>query len=193
MKNSLLLPAVAALGFTTLAFAAQAEGTQPPLTVADAGQTAGGMPMQGAAPSDHGHSAHMVADLPNGLAIEHPVLLIAGPAAKSAAAFMLIRNTGSDDDRLIAAEADFANTVQLHTHIMENGIAKMREVEGGFPVEAGGSHELARGGDHIMLMGLKSVPEFGGTVDFTLTFENAGTIVVPFIVMQTGAMPHAHK
>lgn len=196
MKYSLTSPALALLALMALPFGAVAEGVEQSMIVADSGQTGTVMPVQGAEVPVKDHMTHMVADLPNGLVIEHPFLLVAGPAAKSAAAFMVIKNSGAADDRLIAADVDFANTVQLHTHIMENGIAKMREVEGGFEVEAGGRHELARGGDHIMLMGLKSVPAFGDTVNFTLTFENAGTVIVPVVVMQAGpagAMPHTHK
>ena len=55
---------------------------------------------------------------------------------------VLIGNSSESDDRLIAVEADFASTLQLHTHIMENDIAKMREVEGGFEIAAGTSRAL---------------------------------------------------
>lgn len=144
----------------------------------------------GQAAQGHDHMEHLVVALANGLTIEHPMVLVAGPAAKSAAGFMVIGNSSDSDDRLVAAEADFANTVQLHTHLMEDDVAKMREVEGGFEVAAGGSHELVRGGDHIMIMGLKSVPVIGETVNLTLTFENAGSFTVPFLVMPAGAMHH---
>lgn len=136
------------------------------------------------------------ADLPEGLSIEHPMLLIAGPSAKSAAAFLVIENASDSDDHLTGVEADFANTLQLHTHVMENDVAKMRAAEGGFVIAAGGNRELARGGDHIMIMGLKSVPVVGETVILTLIFEKAGAVSVPFMVMQVGqagTMPHDHK
>ena len=72
-----------------------------------------------------------------------------GPMAKAGAAFMVIENTGDTADRLIAARADVAKRVELHTHIDDgNGVMKMREVEGGFAVPAGGAATLARGGDH---------------------------------------------
>lgn len=141
----------------------------------------------------HDHMDHLVVALSNGLTIEHPVVLVAGPAAKSAAGYMMMRNASDSDDRLIAVEADFARSARLHTHIMENDIAKMRAVEGGFGVMAGGRHELLSGGDHIMIMGLTSVPVIGETVNLTLIFEKAGRFTVPFPVMQAGTMPHGHK
>jgi copper(I)-binding protein len=159
---------------------------------------AAALPWAAQAQEEHGNHdpAHMInlaIGLPNGLSVEHPVIMVAGPSAKSAAGFLVLKNSSDSDDRLIAAEADFANTAQLHTHIMENDIAKMREVEGGFVIPSGGLHELARGGDHIMIMGLKSVPVVGQTADVTLTFEKAGTFTIPFMVMQAGGMHNGHK
>ncbi|NCX91641.1 MAG: copper chaperone PCu(A)C [Rhodobacteraceae bacterium] len=47
--------------------------------------------------------------------------------AKSAAAFMEIKNMSSTEDRLIGARSDFAKRVELHTHIKsEDGVMKMR-------------------------------------------------------------------
>jgi copper(I)-binding protein len=103
----------------------------------------------------------------------------ASPQAKSGAAFLLIRNTGAQDDRLIAAEAAIAQRVELHTHVMTgDGIMQMREVEDGFAIPAGGEHRLARGGDHVMLMGLTAPLLDGDSVPVTLIFQNAGPVAV---------------
>jgi len=97
----------------------------------------------------------------------------------SGAAFFTIVNEGDTEDRLVAASSDEAARVELHTHIEdENGVVKMRPVEDGFVIPAGGSHKLARGGDHVMFMGLAAPFEEGGTVTVTLSFEGAGDIVV---------------
>lgn len=102
-----------------------------------------------------------------------------GPMAKAGAAFMVIENTGGEDDRLMAASSDKAVRVELHTHKeMGDGIMKMMEVEEGFAVPAGGSHALARGGDHVMFMGLTSAMVQDELVTVTLTFEKAGEMVI---------------
>lgn len=103
------------------------------------------------------------------------------PAAKVGASFMVISNTGDEDDRLIAAATDAADRVELHTHVMTDGVAKMMEVEEGFPVEAGGEVLLQRGGYHVMMMGLTAPFVQGEMITLTLTFEKAGdmTIMVP--------------
>ena len=121
----------------------------------------------------------------------------AGAMAQSGAAFMVIENGGDTDDRLIAARSDAAERVELHTHIAdENGVMRMREVEGGFAIPAGGSHVLARGGDHVMFLGLTAPFEQGATVPVTLVFEQAGEVAVEIPVdldrqpMHGGAMGH---
>lgn len=183
MKTVSLSRAFAVLMLVSFPFSGQAH---------DAAHSAGDT-QQGHMAHTHDHMDHLVVALPNGLTIEYPMVLVAGPAARSVAAFMVMSNTSDSDDRLIAVEADFARSAQLHTHIMENDIAKMRDVEGGFEVAAGGRHELLRGGDHIMITGLKSVPVVGETVKLTLIFEKAGSFTVPFAVMQAGAAQHGHK
>ena len=103
----------------------------------------------------------------------------ASPTAKAGAAFMVIRNTGSEDDRLIAVASDIAARVELHTHKdMGEGVMKMMHVEEGFAVPAGDMHALARGGDHVMFMGLTRPMAQGDTVTVMLTFEKAGEVVV---------------
>lgn len=103
----------------------------------------------------------------------------AGKMAMAGAAFMVIRNDGDEDDRLIDARSDVAKVVELHTHVAgDNGVMKMRRVEGGFPVPAHGEHVLKRGGDHIMFMGLKEPFEQGKVITVTLVFEKTGEMTV---------------
>lgn len=107
----------------------------------------------------------------------------AGGIGKSGAVFLMIDNTGPEDDRLIAARADVAARIELHTHKdMGDGVMKMMEVEEGFPIPAGGSHALARGGDHVMLMGLTRDLADGDTFPLTLVFEKSGEVVIDVLV-----------
>jgi copper(I)-binding protein len=99
--------------------------------------------------------------------------------SKSGAAFMIIKNMGETDDRLVSADSDVAMRVELHTHISDaNGVMKMVQVEEGFTIPAGGEHVLQRGGDHVMFMGLNRALEQGDTVTVTLHFEKAGDLTV---------------
>ncbi|MEC9196750.1 MAG: copper chaperone PCu(A)C [Pseudomonadota bacterium] len=99
--------------------------------------------------------------------------------SKSGAAFMEIHNTSTEDDTLIGARSDAAKVVELHTHIdAGNGVMQMREDEDGFPIPAGGTHALQRGGDHVMFMGLNAPFEDGQTIHVTLVFEKAGEVEI---------------
>jgi len=103
----------------------------------------------------------------------------ASPMAKSGAAFLVIRNTDDTADRLIGASSDAAARTELHTHLEgEAGVMRMVHVEEGFELPAGGTIAMQRGGAHVMLMGLTDPMEQGETVTLTLTFENAGDLVV---------------
>lgn len=100
----------------------------------------------------------------------------------SGAVFMTLHNHGDSACHLIGARSDVAARVELHTHIMtDDGVMQMREVEDGFMLDAGGTHELARGGDHVMLMGLHDTLEQGQTFTLTLEFADGSeaTLDVP--------------
>jgi copper(I)-binding protein len=114
-----------------------------------------------------------------GIVVEDAYARASTPTAKSGAAFMVLMNTSDLDDRLVAAKSDVAARVELHTHReIADGVMKMMEVEEGFAIPAGGSHMLARGGDHVMFMGLNEPFADGDTVAVTLVFEHAGEVAV---------------
>ena len=131
------------------------------------------------------------------ITIEDPYARVSSASAKSGAAFMVIQNTGATDDRLIAAQSDVAKKTELHTHKQDaNGVMQMMHVEEGFAVPAGGMHMLARGGDHVMLMGLNQSLAHGDVVSVTLIFEQAGDVTVDIPVdlerkPDHGAMDHS--
>ncbi|WP_417210790.1 copper chaperone PCu(A)C [Antarctobacter sp.] len=129
------------------------------------------------------------------IVVKDPYARSSGPTAKAGAAFMVIENTGPEDDRLIAVASEIAVRVELHTHKdMGEGVMRMMEVKEGIVVPAGGVHMLQRGGDHVMFMGLTGPMEQGNTVTVTLTFEKAGEMVVEIPVdlerMQMHGMDH---
>lgn len=115
--------------------------------------------------------------------VEDAHALASGPTAVSGAVFMRISNTGDVDDRLVAASANVARRVEIHTHLFDaSGVARMVEVEDGVVIPAGESHALERGGDHVMLMGLHQPLADGAIFSLTLKFENAGEITVDVIL-----------
>lgn len=113
---------------------------------------------------------------------------IAGAWAKASigqvpngAAFMTIENAGAAD-RVVAATSDIADRTELHTHLMENNVMKMRQVDG-IDVPMHGSVMLEPGSYHVMLLGLHAPLVEGDEVSITLEFEKAGTMTVPVKVV----------
>lgn len=118
--------------------------------------------------------------------IGHPWARASAPMAQAGAAFMTLTNRSAEDDRLIRAEADLSETVELHTHLMDGGIMRMREVEA-IAIPAGGTTDLKPGGLHVMFLGLKQPLTEGKSFPLTLVFEKAGTIEVAVSVAPIGA------
>ena len=76
------------------------------------------------------------------------------PQGQNGVIYLEIRNGGAVDDRLIGVSMPLAEKVELHRSTMEDGIHRMEKVES-IVVPAGGTVELAPGGLHVMLIGLK--------------------------------------
>ena len=111
------------------------------------------------------------------ISVDDAYVRVSSKLAKSAAAFMEIRNRSSRDDRLLDVKSDKAKKVELHTHIEgDDGVMKMRRVEDGFVISGNGVLKLERGGDHIMFMGLSQPFVDGEVIFLTLIFETAGSI-----------------
>lgn len=94
--------------------------------------------------------------------------------AMSGGIFMSIENRGTQDCKLTEVSSDAAERVMLHTSMEVDGVMKMTHLKDGITVKAGGEHSLARGGDHIMLMGLTQKPEDGQSIALTLDFGDCG-------------------
>ena len=125
--------------------------------------------------------------------IEKPWARATAPGAKVGGGYMLIRNQGAAADRLVGASSPAAAKVELHVHIHEGGVMKMREVPA-YDVPAKGSFELKPGGAHLMFMDLKRPFKEGEKVPVKLKFEKAGEVNAEFQVGGLGqSAPPGHK
>ena len=109
----------------------------------------------------------------------------------NSAAYKEIKNAGPME-RLISASSPQAGKVELHNHIRDGDIMRMRQVEGGVPVPAHGSVSLKPGSYHVMIMKLRAPIEKGSKLPLPLTFEKAGTVTLHAAVkMKAGASGHS--
>ena len=97
------------------------------------------------------------------------------PHTKNSAAFLSISNHANKTIKLIAASSDIADRVELHNHIKEDGMMKMRQVKE-VVIEANSSVTLQPGGYHVMFLGLKNDLKEGQIVNITLYFNNGDEI-----------------
>lgn len=118
------------------------------------------------------------------LTIDHP--WARASVAANGAAYMTISTSGPEPDELIAAASPVAGKVELHTHIMEGDVMRMRPVRA-IEVNVGEPAVLRPGGLHVMLIGLKAPLQEGETFPLTLRFERAGEITVDVAVQAVGA------
>ncbi|MCB2041671.1 MAG: copper chaperone PCu(A)C [Burkholderiaceae bacterium] len=108
-------------------------------------------------------------------------------------AFMTI--TARENTRLVGVASPVAGVAEVHEMKMDNGVMKMRAVEGGLALPAGKAVELKPGGHHVMLMDLKAALPKGSTVPVTLLLKDAKgaeSRVELQLPVSTGAMAHKH-
>jgi periplasmic copper chaperone A len=93
----------------------------------------------------------------------------------TSAVYMTLEASGDQGDRLVGAASPLAASAELHTHLVEGGVAKMRPVAV-IEIAPGAPTVLEPGGLHIMLTGLREKLVEGDALPLSLTFEDAGTI-----------------
>jgi len=130
------------------------------------------------------------------LSIQEPYVRLAPPNAPATGAFMVIKNSGNDDRKLVKAESPVSKIVELHNHINENGVMKMRKVPS-IDVKAHGEAILKPGSYHVMLIEMNQPLTEGQTVPITLGFDDGSTLEVTAAVRKlqmtmptTPAMKH---
>jgi copper(I)-binding protein len=118
-----------------------------------------------------------VADAAGDVMVMDPYVRAVPPGQKNSAAFMKLHNGSGDHHAVVGAQTDAANMAELHTHINEGGMMKMRKVEK-FDIHPNSETVLQPGGDHVMLMGLKGDLNDGDHAMITLVFEDGSKKVV---------------
>ena len=123
--------------------------------------------------------------------IHAPMVRMVPPGQTVSAAFMILHNHGMKERTVIAAHSDVADAVELHNHIMEDGMMKMRRVDA-IAVPGHAEVVLKPGGLHIMLIGLTRGLEVGEKVTLELEFADGERLSFKAPVqMASGEHDHA--
>ena len=156
----------------------------------------------GAGPGDHGQMAkmdpasmHAAAPTRIGeLEITAPSVRAMVPGAKVAGGFLTIANDGKEADKLVSVTTKDVKRVEIHEMSMQNDVMKMRQLEGGLEIPAGGKVELKSGGYHLMFIQPEKPYKEGETVSVTLEFEKAGKVTIDFpVTAKSGQKDEDHS
>jgi copper(I)-binding protein len=120
------------------------------------------------------------------LRIGNPWTRATPKGASVAGGYMRISNDGNAPDRLVGGSFEIAGRFEIHSMVIEQGVAKMRPLEGGLAIKPGETVELKPGSSHVMLMGLERPLERGQKVKGTLEFEKAGKVEIEYAVEALG-------
>ncbi len=107
--------------------------------------------------------------------------------AKIGSGYFTIENKGTTADKLVGVTGEISGKIEVHEMSMNNGVMKMRPVDGGVTIDPGKTVKLAPGGYHLMIMDLKSPLKQGDKLPLTLSFEKAGKVAVVLDVEGIGA------
>ena len=141
-------------------------------------------------------SAGALAAAADMVTVDEPYVRLAPPNAPATGAFMVIKNAGDKDVKVVKADNPASKVTELHTHLNENGVMKMRPVAA-IDVKSKGEAVLKPGGLHVMMINLNAPMKEGDVVPITLTFDDGSSKKVDARVvrpMAAGmpAMEHKH-
>lgn len=111
----------------------------------------------------------------------------------NSASFMTLNNSEAKAVALVAGNSSAAKVVELHNHINEDGVMKMRQVEQ-IEIPASGTVTLQPGGYHVMLIGLNKDLMEGDNIDLNLEFSDGSqqSLTVPVKKVMGGMKHHNH-
>lgn len=118
------------------------------------------------------------------ISIENAYVRATPPNTQNSAAFMVIHNAMKSDIKLVSASSDIAERVELHEHIHEDGMMKMRQVES-INIKQEQEVSLQPGGYHVMFIGLKQALKEGDVVNLSLYFDNGDKINIDAPIKKT--------
>lgn len=123
------------------------------------------------------------------LVVENAWIRTAPPAAPMRAGYATLRNAGDAPLQISGARSEAFADVSIHATQIENGVARMRELDG-LNLAPGESATLEPGGKHLMLMQPRG--EFGVGTKIVVTFEieNGSSTDAEFIVRESAAPAH---
>lgn len=118
--------------------------------------------------------------------VQDPYVRLAPPGAPATAAFMVLKNQGGKDVKLVKADNPASKATEIHNHFNDGGVMRMRQVPS-VDIKAKDEVALKPGGLHIMLIDLKAPLKEGDVVPITLGFDDGSSKKIEAKVVKPGA------
>ena len=122
------------------------------------------------------------------------------PGQPTTGAFFVLKNADDKDHKVVKVESAAAKVTEMHTHVNEGGMMKMRPIKD-IEIKAKSEAVLKPGSLHVMLIDLKQPLKEGDNVALKLTFEDNSSkeitapvrkIQAPMPMQMPAGMDHKH-
>lgn len=123
--------------------------------------------------------------------VREPLVRLLPPGVPNTAAYMELVNTASEEVRLIGAESDLVERIEIHDHQMQNGMMKMVQ-QNEVVIPANSAVTFRPGGLHLMMFGLKKPIEADQKVTIRLMFADDSDMEINAVVAEPAGSNH-HK
>jgi len=164
MKDVFMKPYILMVSLPLLSLAAcSGAQTDVPATQAEAAQT------------------EIVKMASGNISVIEPYVVPPFPGRDIAAGFFDLENTGGAD-RLISASSPDSSAVEIHNHIEDNGVMRMRRIDG-VAIGGGETVRFEQGGYHLMLFDV-TLRDGQEVIDVTLNYENSESITLAVPIRQ---------
>ena len=111
---------------------------------------------------------------------------------KNSAVFMQLSNSSNQERKIVSASSNVSKVVELHTHINDSGVMRMRRIDE-IAIPAMGTTELKPGGLHIMLIDLHGALNEGEKVELEIEFADGSKSEIIAPIQKVMRMKHHGK
>lgn len=122
------------------------------------------------------------------VSVQQAYVRLMPPNAAVTAAFMVIRNDSDKSVNLVGASSPTARRTEIHTHLHENGVMKMRQLPA-LEIKAKEQAVLQPGGLHLMLIDLVAPMSENSVVPIKLDFQDGSSKTIELRVRRPGDAP----
>lgn len=121
-----------------------------------------------------GSPAFAAGSAADNVSVNDPYVRLMPPGQNVTGAFAVFQNSDDKDHKVVKADNPLSKATELHTHVNEDGMMKMRPVKE-IDIRARGETSLKPGSLHIMLLDIRQVLKEGDIVPITVTFEDGSS------------------